>query len=130
MHVQLPLDQLGFGNLTSTTQSAILQQLQPLLGNIQARLASGAAMGVGRGLLQDETEVNFTLAEYIDLVDSQIRPVLEAKGIDNAQIEQLVNSTASFLFSLEGVDGDVGFATRAAQVSWQNRTPCAAHSYA
>ncbi|WIA10944.1 hypothetical protein OEZ85_011107 [Tetradesmus obliquus] len=112
---QLPLDQLGFGNLTSTTQSAILQQLQPLLGNIQARLASGAAMGLGRGLLQDETEVNFTLAEYIDLVDSQIRPVLEAEGIDNAQIEQLVNSTASFLFSLEGVDGDVGFATRAAQ---------------
>lgn len=130
MHVQLPLDQLGFGNLTSTTQSAILQQLQPLLGNIQARLASGAAMGLGRGLLQDETEVNFTLAEYIDLVDSQIRPVLEAEGIDNAQIEQLVNSTASFLFSLEGVDGDVGFATRAAQVSRQNRTPCAAHSYA
>jgi hypothetical protein len=140
--LQLPLDQLGFGNLTGAGQAAIQQQLQPIINNIQARLANSAnafRQGLGRGLLQDSTdatddgnstdaespaaedESEFTLEYYIDLVDGQIRPTLEAEGVDNATISQLVESTAEFLFSLSNTTTDVNFATRAAQVSHQTR---------
>jgi hypothetical protein len=90
---------------------AIQQQLLPLLSNIQTRAGSG------RALLQDDASpVTTTLEDYYALVDDAIRPTLEALGTDNATIVQLVNSTASFLFSLEKFPGDVNFATRAAQV--------------
>jgi hypothetical protein len=115
-----PLLQLPLGNLSGATQATILQLLQPFLNSITARAASGTR-GAARGLLQDdsaegEAGFNFTLEYYTQLVDSQIRPALEAEGIDNATISQLVNSTAAFLFSLEGLNGDVDFAARAAQV--------------
>jgi hypothetical protein len=118
--VQLPLDQLGFGNLPAGALTAIQQQLLPLLNSITARTQTaanafrqGAALGLGRGLLQSDV---IPLADYYALVDSRIRPTLEELGTDNATIVQLVNSTASFLYSLEAFPGDVNFATRAAQV--------------
>jgi hypothetical protein len=126
--VQLPLDQLGFGNLPAGALAAIQQQLLPLLNSITARTQTaanafrqGAAFGHGRGLLQDDAASSsvISLADYYALVDSRIRPTLESLGTDNATIVQLVNSTASFLYSLEAFPGDVNFATRAAQVGWK-----------